>query len=121
MAHMTVYVAVSYEGTVVGTLAAADVKDEGHLRGMAVRPDWQGRSIAERLLALAESDLIAAGCTRVTLDTTAPLRRAVRFYEKNGFVPSGKTADFFGMPLHEFVKPLSELLSDDRIYASPAT
>ena len=36
---MTVYVAVAPAGLVVGTLAAACYGQEGHLRGMAVRPE----------------------------------------------------------------------------------
>jgi ribosomal protein S18 acetylase RimI-like enzyme len=107
MGSMRVYVAVTDETTVVGTLAAVASGEEGHLRGMAVCPEWQGRGIAERLLTRAESDLKAAGCRCVTLDTTVPLQRATRFYGRNGYVRSGKVVDFFGMPLHEFVKQLS--------------
>ena len=44
---------------------------------------------------------------RVSLDTTEPLRRAVRFYERHGFRPSGRVSDFFGMPLFEYVKELA--------------
>jgi ribosomal protein S18 acetylase RimI-like enzyme len=106
MAHMTVYAAVTSDGRIVGTVASAAHGEEGHLRGMAVHPEWQGRSIAEQLLRTVESELLAAGCLRITLDTTDPLQRAVRFYRRNGFVPSGRVADFFGMPLHEYVKPL---------------
>jgi len=106
IADMNVYVAVASDKTVAGTLAAAVLKDEGHLRGIAVLPEWQGQGVAEQLLARAEMDLCAAGCTRLTLDTTQPLQRAIRFYEKNGFVPSGRITDFFGMPLHEYVKRL---------------
>jgi N-acetylglutamate synthase-like GNAT family acetyltransferase len=79
MAQMRVYVAVSCDGTVIGTLAAAAEEGQGHLRGIAVRLEWQGHGVAEQLLAQAECDLLAAGCTHVTLDTTDPLRRAVRF------------------------------------------
>jgi GNAT superfamily N-acetyltransferase len=107
MDHMTIYVAVTQEGEIVGTLAAGLSENEGHLRGMAVRPEWQGQQVAQRLLAQAEDDLIAAGCKRLTLDTTYPLQRAIRFYENNGFVYSGTTKDFFGMPLREFVKTLA--------------
>jgi len=106
LGSMNVYVAVAGETMVVGTLAAAACGEEGHLRGMAVCPEWQGRGLAEQLLTRAESDLKAAGCRCVTLDTTVPLQRATRFYGRNGFVRSGKVVDFFGMPLHEFVKQL---------------
>ncbi len=102
---MTVYVAVTPNGEMVGTIASSVEGVEGHLRGMAVRPAWQGRGIAEQLLLAAEADLIAAGCARITLDTTMPLRRAIRFYQKHGFAPTGRITDFFGMPLYGYAKP----------------
>jgi ribosomal protein S18 acetylase RimI-like enzyme len=108
MAHMTVYVAHTTSGEIVGTISCNVDGGKGHLRGMAVDPDWQGQGIADQLLGAAESALRAAGCARITLDTTEPLRRAARFYEKHGFAPSGKVTDFFGMPLYEYVKPMHE-------------
>ncbi len=106
MVHMKIYVAIANEGEIVGTIASGMQGEEGHLRGMAIRPPWQGRDIAEQLLRTVENDLLAAGCKRVTLDTTAPLERAIRFYRKNGFVSTGGVTDFFGMPLYEYAKPL---------------
>jgi putative acetyltransferase len=108
LSSMFVFVAVAEAGDIVGTVACAVLNaGEGHLRGMAVLPDWQGRGIAERLLQTAESELAARKCARVTLDTTQPLLRAMRFYEKHGYRPSGRITDFFGMPLHEYVKDLT--------------
>lgn len=102
---MHVFVAVNDADQVVGTIAFQVVdKDEGHIRGMAVMPGWQGTGVAAQLLRTAESHLQQSDCGRVALDTTAPLRRAIRFYERNGFRPSGKVTDFFGMPLFEYVK-----------------
>jgi ribosomal protein S18 acetylase RimI-like enzyme len=103
---MRVYVASGADGEIVGTIASSFAGEEGHLRGMAVNPAWQGQGIAEQLLLTAEEDLLVSGCTRVTLDTTIPLERAIRFYQKNGFVLTGRVRDFFGMPLQEFSKPL---------------
>jgi hypothetical protein len=88
---MRVYVA-SADGEIVGTIASSFTGEAGHLRGMAVDPAWQGHGIAEQLLLTAEKDLLASGCTRVNLDTTIPLQRAIRFYQKNGFVPTGSSA-----------------------------
>ena len=62
--------------------------------------------MAQRLLDAALADLRACGCARVTLDTTEPLRRAIRFYERNGFRPTGAVGDFFGMPLFEYARAL---------------
>jgi GNAT superfamily N-acetyltransferase len=75
---------------------------------MAVRPAWHGRGVATLLLASVESELRDRRCSRITLDTTAPLQRAMLFYEKHGFSKSGRVADFFGMELSEYVKMLSK-------------
>src|SRR5205085_10387464 len=100
-------VAASETGEVFGTISCAALeRGEGHIRGMAVLPAWQGTPIAQRLLATAEQELRRQGCNRASLDTTAPLQRAIRFYEKHGYLASGKVGDFFGMPLYEYVKSL---------------
>jgi ribosomal protein S18 acetylase RimI-like enzyme len=100
--HMQVFVAESSSGQIAGTIACQVIShNEGHLRGMAVLPTCQGAGIAAQLLAHAEAELRRQNCTRITLDTTAPLSRAMRFYEKFGFRRSGKITDFFGMPLFE--------------------
>jgi N-acetylglutamate synthase-like GNAT family acetyltransferase len=104
--EMSVLIAVS-EGNIIGTIGCAVNRAEGHLRGMAVAPDWQGAGVASALLRVAENELRKNGCTFVTLDTTAPLKRATAFYEKHGFSASGKVSDFFGMPLYEYSKSLS--------------
>jgi ribosomal protein S18 acetylase RimI-like enzyme len=104
---MALFVAVSDSGEVIGTIGcSAASSGEGHLRGMAVLPQWQGSGVAEQLLARAESELADLGCVRVTLDTTAPLQRAVRFYQRNGYRSTGRVTNFFGMPLFEYAKPL---------------
>lgn len=119
METMTIFVAASRQSEIVGTIAcgiSAHAKtkhqlpnakypgSEGHLRGMAVRNGWQGSGLAGRLLERAEAELVAHGCSRITLDTTLPLERAMRFYEKHGYCRSGRQQDFFGMLLLEYVK-----------------
>jgi GNAT superfamily N-acetyltransferase len=104
--QMHVLVAIA-GGVVVGTIAGAVCDGrEGHLRGMAVLPEWQGTGLAAQLLVEIEQWLRSRGCARITLDTTIPLKAAVKFYEKNGYRRSGKISDFFGMPLLEYVKEL---------------
>jgi ribosomal protein S18 acetylase RimI-like enzyme len=101
---MTVLVARDDTSSVVGTVGASARGAEGHIRGMAVAPPAQGGGVADRLLEAIEKELKAAGCSFVTLDTTAPLARAIRFYERNGYVRTGVVADFFGMALYEYRK-----------------
>jgi ribosomal protein S18 acetylase RimI-like enzyme len=105
LAQMQVFVAETRAGQIVGTIACQAISHgEGHLRGMAVLPSCQGARIAAELLNHAEAELRRQNCTEVTLDTTAPLERAIHFYEKLGYRRSGRTTDFFGMPLFEFHK-----------------
>jgi ribosomal protein S18 acetylase RimI-like enzyme len=105
--EMTVFVATENSLEIVGTIACSVVHpEEGHIRGMAILPTAQGSGIAARLLARAEAHFRQRNCKRISLDTTAPLTRAIRFYERSGFSPSGKVQDFFGMPLYEYVKTI---------------
>ena len=93
-------------GNVVGTVSGVCHAEEGHLRGMAVLPEWRGLGVAAKLLAAIEAWLRSRGCKRITLDTTLPLKGAMKFYEKHGYHRSGNISDFFGMPLLEYVKQL---------------
>jgi ribosomal protein S18 acetylase RimI-like enzyme len=111
MREMSVLLAI-VEGRVVGTISWSAKELEGHLRGMAVLPEWQGRRVASALLTAAERELLECGCSYVTLDTTEPLTRAIQFYERHGYARSGRTSDFFGMPLYEYRKDFSNLTSD---------
>ena len=104
---MTIFVAETDSGQIVGTIACSMVGGgEGHLRGMAVFPHWQGKGVSQQLLESAERELQSKQCRVVTLDTTQPLQRAIRFYESNGYRASGKVGDFYGMPLYEYEKQL---------------
>ncbi|HWY69621.1 MAG TPA: GNAT family N-acetyltransferase [Terriglobales bacterium] len=106
MQTMHVLVAIS-NGEIIGTVAGTESHPgEGHLRGMAVLPQYKGSGVSAELLAAIEAWLRARGCVRVTLDTTQPLLTAMRFYEKHGYVRSGHVSDFFGMALIENVKDI---------------
>jgi ribosomal protein S18 acetylase RimI-like enzyme len=105
--EMTIFVAETEAQLIAGTIAvAAAGSGEGHVRGMAVYPAFQGSGVARQLLDAAERELKALGCSRVTLDTTQPLERAIRFYERCGYRATGVVRDFFGMPLFEYAKDL---------------
>lgn len=106
----SMHVLVAVEGIrVLGTVSGSIHGTEGHLRGMAVYPEQKGSGLALQLLTAIESYLASQGCTRVTLDTTLPLKPAIKFYEKNGYTHTGKVTDFFGMPLYEYAKQLQRI------------
>jgi len=104
---MCVFVATTQSGEIAGTIACNVVSpEEGHVRGMAVLATWHGTGVATELIITVETELRVRGCSRISLDTTAVLQRAMRFYEKQGFRRSGRITDFFGMELIEYVKAL---------------
>lgn len=104
---MSLLVAEDDAGKVVGTIGCrVATADQSHIRGMAVLPDWQGRGVAAELLRAAEDKLQQLGCKRIRLNTTAPLKRAIKFYERHGYRASGKVGNFFGMELFEYAKDL---------------
>jgi predicted N-acetyltransferase YhbS len=77
--EMIVFVATDKSGEIVGTIACGIVgAEEGHIRGMAVLPAWQGTGIAARSLRQTESHFREANCKRISLDTSAPLNPALR-------------------------------------------
>lgn len=104
---MRVWVATDAAATIRGTAAwTVGPGNTGHLREMAVAPTWQGTGLAQRLLECVVSDALGASVRTMTLETTAPLARAVRFYRRNGFRPTEQVRDYFGMPLYEYARAL---------------
>ena len=109
MREMTVLVAETEQGTIVGTAAWRMIDTwEAHIRGMAVLPEWQGSDpgIAGMLLRQIEFEATESGCDTLTLETTTVLKRAKKFYRKNGFTPTWRLRNFYGVPSHEYVKHL---------------
>ncbi|MFX0035552.1 MAG: GNAT family N-acetyltransferase [Candidatus Hermodarchaeota archaeon] len=108
MKEMTLYVAIDLNGKIIGTIGWLKVSvEEGHIRGMAVIPERQGKnSPATDLLLAVENDARSKGCSFLTLDTTNPLKRAQNFYKKHGFRETGKIGDFFGSIICEYAKTI---------------
>ena len=67
-AEMRELVATDDSDQVVGTIAYKSENSEGHIRGMAVKPQWHGCGISTRLLDDVESGLRELHCSAVTLD-----------------------------------------------------
>ncbi len=108
MKEMNLYVAVEQEGLIIGTIGWQKVSnEEGHIRGMAIIPERQGKtSPATTLLKTVEEDARSKGCNILTLDTTKVLKRAQNFYKKHGFKKTGKIGDFFGSIIYEYAKKI---------------
>ena len=103
--EMDNYVYLDEEGEVIGFVGwKKESEEEAHIRGMAVSPAGRGQGVARTLLSQVDDDVRSAGCSFISLDTTEYLQSAIKLYERNGFERSGKTDDFYGMTIHEFIK-----------------
>lgn len=117
---MAVWVAVDRTGQVVATVAARRVaRDHAHLRGMAVAPSHQRAGVGGRLIRRVLRELQGPEPVVVTLETTAPLADARRFYARHGFAPTGRRRRWGGMELTEFARRLEPLRSLRRRSSGP--
>lgn len=75
------------DGKVVGTAAMIDAPNKvSELAKMAVSPDFQGRGIADKLMAACIGYARAAGKRKIWLESNTKLAPAIKLYRKHGFV-----------------------------------
>ena len=72
----------------------------------AWRSSHNRSGIAKKLLQTVECDLRELHCAAITLYTTRPLQRAIRFYERNDFRATGERTSFLGMDLFACCKEI---------------
>ncbi|MDX5437942.1 MAG: GNAT family N-acetyltransferase, partial [Pontibacter sp.] len=70
---------------------------EGQLRFMGIRTDYQGRQLGNLLLAYLEERARRMGAARMTLQAR---ENAVNFYRRNGYEVVEKTYLLFGSIQH---------------------
>ena len=93
------FVAVSYDGAVLGGAGIGPMEQEGlcELQKMYLSPAYRGKGIAQALLNAALS-FATDYYTACYLETLPSMVGAQRFYEKNGFArtdsPIGNTGHF---------------------------
>jgi ribosomal protein S18 acetylase RimI-like enzyme len=101
------------ESDIVGTVSAVlRGEQELYIRGMAVLPEARGQQIGKLLFELVEEYAKGNGCTKLVLSTTPFLDRAIRLYERLGFVKTTDGPhDLHGTPLVTMEKPLDSGLN----------
>ena len=73
----------------------ADGKSKAFIHSFRVRPEDRNAGLGRRLLANAESDLIRRGFGSVTLNVAIENSAAIRFYERAGYVRSGRDEGYW--------------------------
>lgn len=99
-----IWIALNNE-RIVGTVSVVTRKDSLYIRSMAILPEARGNQIGERLLEEVKDYAAAHDYRKLFLNTTPFLKRAIRLYEKFGFVRCGSD-DLYGTPLLTMEKSL---------------
>ena len=79
------FVAVSTEGSVVGTVMAGYDGHRGWIYSVAVSPAHRRRGIGSELVSTAEQALIKCGCVKINLQINEGNEQAIEFYSALGF------------------------------------
>ena len=85
----------SVQGEAVGLVAGIERVPPG-LGSLWVEPSWRGSGLADRLVDAVAQWASLCGHDRLTLWAITDDLRACRFYERQGFRPTGKTKAFPG-------------------------
>lgn len=87
--HFARYMVMAYGDEVIGYGGMWTIMDEAHITNIAVRADYRGRGLGERLLTELQRTAVMFGSERMTLEVRVSNEVAQRLYRKMGFEPSG--------------------------------
>lgn len=102
--HVLFAVARDEAGLAVGCGAIVIGPAFGELKRMFVSPRARGAGVAQRLLALLESEAAARGCRHITLETGPYQPEALGFYAAGGYARRGPFGGYADDPLSVFME-----------------
>ena len=94
---------------VVGYAAVLCAADEGNLVSIGVLEECRQMGIATELLDIAYEMAAQRGVTSINLEVRESNLPAVRFYEKEGFVKTGKRPNFYRNPAEDALLYIKQL------------
>ncbi len=89
------------ERGIAGFLVARQLVGETEILNFAVRADSRRRGTGTALLAQAIEWSKSFGAERVILEVRASNVAAIRFYERHGFVVTGKRPRYYAAPIED--------------------
>ena len=89
------YIVAESDGGVIGHAGIMYVMNEGHVTTVAVDPQWQGRSIATRLMSALCHHALTRKTSALTLEVRVGNERAIALYRRFGFAPAGVRKNYY--------------------------
>ena len=84
------------DAEIVGCIAMhrlPNLKDGAEIKRLYVRPEHRGKGIAEALLRALEAYALEYGYAALYLDSKSDLTDAIRFYQRQGYLPCERYND----------------------------
>lgn len=83
------YTVMEIDGEIAGYGGMWIIMDEAHVTNIAVRADFRGRGLGNRLLLDLQRTAVSYGSAKMTLEVRVSNEVAQRLYRKFGFEPAG--------------------------------
>lgn len=81
--------------SIVADIVIWRILDEAHIGTLAVRPEFRGQAIAQRLLAVALLEAAKSGATHALLEVRVSNQAAINLYRKFGFEEVGVRPGYY--------------------------
>lgn len=95
------YMVMEYEGEVIGYGGMWVIIDEAHVTNVAVKSEWRGHGLGERLLTELQRTAVFFGADKMTLEVRVSNEVAQRLYRKLGFESSGVRPAYYSDNLED--------------------
>ena len=96
----------------VGYIAVLCILDEGNLVSIAVHDDYREMGIATELLDIASEMAMDRGVTSIHLEVREQNEKAIRLYEKEGFMQIGRRKGFYRNPKEDAILYRKDLIRE---------
>ncbi|MFC5647566.1 ribosomal protein S18-alanine N-acetyltransferase [Paenibacillus solisilvae] len=113
--HFARYMVMELDGKVIGYGGMWTIMDEAHVTNIAVRTEYRGQGLGERLLIELQKLAIYCGSSRMTLEVRVSNEIAQRLYRKLGFEPSGIRPAYYSDNLEDALIMWAELSLPDGV------
>lgn len=105
---------VEDQGAIAGFLVARELVRETEILNFAVRADVRRQGIGARLIDAAIEWSRGLGAEKAILEVRASNEGAIRFYERHGFVVTGRRAKYYAEPVEDALLLRLELVERAR-------
>lgn len=103
------YVVMEWNGEIIGYGGMWLITDEAHITNIAVRSDYRGRKLGEKLLRELQDTARVMGASRMTLEVRVSNHVAQRLYKKMGFIPTGVRKGYYSDNMEDALIMWAEL------------